>query len=329
MTDNRHAPKALVLAAFAAVYVLWGSTYLAIRFAVETVPPFLLAGVRFTIAGAILSAFALARGAARPTRANWKAAAIVGTLLFPLGNGVVVWAETRIDSSMAALLVATEPFWVVLLLWLRAGVRPRPFVIAGIVAGFAGLIMLVGRSSVPGAGAGADVVSTAALVGASISWAAGSLYARKASLARSPLLSAGMQMIAGGIALLLLGALTGEPSRLDMAAVSTRSIVAFGYLVIFGSLVGFSAYSWLVTVAAPARVATYAYVNPVIAVLLGWALAGEAITTRILIAAAVIVGAVALIVADQSRITGNVPTTGEFAVQKVDGTSDSRERRTA
>src|SRR5512142_1643043 len=169
MTEKRHAPKALVLAAFAAVYVLWGSTYLAIRFAVATMPPFLLAGVRFTIAGVILSAFALARGAARPTRENWKAAAIAGTLLFPLGNGVVVWAETRIDSSMAALLVATEPFWVVLLLWLRAGVRPRPFVIAGIVAGFAGLIMLVGRSSVPGAAA--DVVSAAALVGASISWA--------------------------------------------------------------------------------------------------------------------------------------------------------------
>ena len=318
MADSRHAPRSLVLAAFAAVYVLWGSTYLAIRFAVETVPPFLLAGVRFTIAGAILSGFAVARGAARPTRENWKAAAIVGTLLFPLGNGVVVWAETRIDSSMAALLVATEPFWVVLLLWLRAGVRPRPFVIAGIIAGFAGLIMLVGRSSAPGGGPEADVVSAAALVGASISWAAGSLYARKAPLARSPLLSAGMQMIAGGVALLLLGALTGEPSRLEMAAVSTRSVVAFGYLVIFGSLVGFSAYSWLVTVAAPARVATYAYVNPVIAVLLGWALAGEAITTRILIAAAVIVGAVALIVADQSRATGNVPATGEFAAVRRD-----------
>jgi drug/metabolite transporter (DMT)-like permease len=300
------ASRPLLLAAFAAVYVLWGSTYLAIRFAVETVPPFLLAGIRFTIAGAILGAFALAHGAARPTRENWKAAAIAGTLLFPLGNGVVVWAETRIDSSMAALLVATEPFWVVLLLWLRAGVRPRPFVIAGIVAGFGGLIMLVGRSSVPGAGAGADVISAAALVGASISWAAGSLYARKAPLARSPLLSAATQMIAGGVALLLLGAATGEPSRLDVAAISTRSILAFGYLVIFGSLIGFSAYSWLVTVAPPARVATYAYVNPVIAVLLGWLLAGEAITVRIVIAAAVIVGAVALIVADQSRGTGGL-----------------------
>jgi len=328
MTDNRHAPKALIIAAFAAVYVLWGSTYLAIRFAVETVPPFLLAGVRFTIAGAILSAFALARGAERPTRENWKAAAIVGTLLFPLGNGIVVWAETRIDSSMAALLVATEPFWVVLLLWLRAGVRPRPFVIAGIIAGFAGLIMLVGRSPVPGAGA--DVVSAAALVGASISWAAGSLYARSAPLARSPLLSAGTQMIAGGIALLFLGLLTGEPSRLDIAAVSTRSVAAFTYLVIFGSLVGFSAYSWLVTVAAPARVATYAYVNPVIAVLLGWAIAGEAITMRIAIAAAVIIGAVALIVADLAKAWGSVPTTGEhLATRTLDTSADTRERRSA
>ena len=319
------AQRPLVLAAFAAVYVLWGSTYLAIRFAVETVPPFLLAGVRFTIAGAILSAFALARGAARPTRENWKAAIITGTLLFPLGNGVVVWAETRIDSSMAALLVATEPFWVVLLLWLRAGVRPRPFVIAGIIAGFAGLFMLVGHSSMPGARA--DMVSAAALVGASISWATGSLYARNAPHARSPLLSAGMQMIAGGLALLVLGVLTGEPTRLHFAAVSTRSLVAFGYLVIFGSLVGFSAYSWLVTVAVPARVATYAYVNPVIAVVLGWALAGEAITVRIAVAAAVIVGAVALIVADQSRASRGVSTTGEFAA--VERTGAARKRRSA
>jgi drug/metabolite transporter (DMT)-like permease len=325
MSEHRHASRPLVLAAFAAVYVLWGSTYLAIRFAVETVPPFLLAGVRFTIAGVILGAFALARGAAWPTRQNWKAAVITGILLFPLGNGVVVWAETRIDSSMAALLVATEPVWVVLLLWLHAGVRPRPLVVAGIVAGFAGLVMLVGHSSMPGVGA--DVVSAAALVGASISWAAGSLYARNAPHARSPLLSAGMQMIAGGIALLALGALTGEPGRLHFAAISTRSIAAFGYLVICGSLVGFSAYSWLVTVAAPARVATYAYVNPVIAVLLGWAVAGEAITVRIAVAAAVIVGAVALIVADQSRSSGSVPATGEFAA--VEATSDTRKRRSA
>ena len=299
MTEHRHAPRALVIAAFAAVYVLWGSTYLAIKFAVQTLPPFLLAGARFTFAGAVLSAFALARGAEWPTRSNWKAAAIVGTLLFPLGNGIVVWAETRVDSGMAALLVATEPFWIVLLLWLRGGVRPRPLVIAGIVAGFAGLFILVGRNPVPGAGA--DVFAATMLVAASFSWAAGSLYARSAPLPRAPLLSAGVQMIAGGLGLLLMGIAGGELTHLNLAAVSTASWIGVVYLVIFGSFIGFSAYSWLVTVVSPARVATYAYVNPVIAVILGWAIAGEAITWRLAIAAAVIVGAVALIIADQGR----------------------------
>ena len=295
-----------MIAAFAAVYVLWGSTYLAIRYAVQTLPPFLLAGARFTFAGLVLSAFALARGAELPTRANWKAAAIVGTLLFPFGNGIVVWAETRVDSGMAALLVATEPFWVVLLLWLRAGVRPRPLVIAGIAAGFAGLFILVGRSPLPGVGA--DTFAAAMLVGASFSWAAGSLYARSAPLARAPLLSAGMQMIAGGLGLLGMGLAAGESAHLDLAAVSTQSVIGLVYLVIFGSLVGFTAYSWLVSVVPPARVATYAYVNPVIAVVLGWAIAGEAMTWRLAIAAAVIIGAVALIIADQGRTARGITT---------------------
>ena len=305
MPERRHPPRALVIAAFAAVYVLWGSTYLAIRYAVQTLPPFLLAGARFAFAGTVLSAFALARGAERPTRANWKAAAIVGTLLFPLANGIVVWAETRVDSGMAALLVATEPFWVVLLMWLTAGVRPRPLVIAGIVAGFTGLFILVGRSPVPGAGA--DAFAASVLVGASFSWAAGSVYARSAPLPRAPLLSAGMQMIAGGVGLLVMGVLGGEVGHLNLAAVSAKSIIGLAYLVIFGSFVGFSAYSWLVSVVSPARVATYAYVNPVIAVVLGWAIAGEAITWRLAIAAAVIIGAVALIIADQGRSEASAP----------------------
>ena len=174
------------------------------------------------------------------------------------------------------------------------------------------------------------ICPSSALLCASISWAAGSLYARSAPLARSPLLSAGTQMIAGGIALLLLGLLTGEPSHLHLAAVSARSVAALTYLVIFGSLMGFSAYSWLVTVAAPARVATYAYVNPVIAVLLGWAIAGEAITMRIAVAAAVIIGAVALIVADQAKTWGSLPTTGEhLATRTLDTSAATRERRSA
>lgn len=303
--DDAKAPAMLVIAAFAAVYIIWGSTYLAIRFAVATLPPFLLAGVRFTVAGTILSAFALARGAERPTKANWKAAAIVGLLLFPAGNGVVVWSETRIDSGLAALLVATEPLWIVLLVWARGGhrARPRALAIAGIVAGFLGLIVLVGPSSLAGAG-GVDLTAAVALVGASCSWALGSVYAMRAPLPRAPLLAAGLEMVAGGAALVLIALLTGEVSHLAPSAISARSLIALGYLIVFGSLIGFTAYSWLVGTVSPARLSTYAYVNPVIAVFLGWAIAGEAITWRIAIAAGIIVGAVVLITIDQSRAAG-------------------------
>lgn len=297
----------LVIAAFAAVYLVWGSTYLAIRFAVETLPPFLLAGVRFTIAGTVLSAIALARGAERPTRANWKAAAIVGVLLFPLGNGVVVWSETRIDSGLAALLVATEPLWIVLLVWLVQGraARPRALAVAGIVAGFAGLIVLVGPRSLAGGGS-VDLAAAAALVVASCSWAIGSVYAMRAALPRAPLLAAGIEMVAGGLALLLIAVATGEVRHFDSAAVSARSALALLYLIVFGSLIAFTAYSWLVATVSPARLSTYAYVNPVIAVFLGWAVAGEPITWRTAIAAAIIVGAVVLITIDQSRAPADV-----------------------
>lgn len=292
----------LVIAAFAAVYLIWGSTYLAIRFAVETLPPFLLAGVRFTVAGSVLSAIALARGAEQPSKTNWKAAAIVGLLLFPAGNGVVVWSETRIDSGLAALLVATEPLWIVLLVWARGGrsARPRALAIAGIVAGFIGLIVLVGPRSLSGAG-NVDLAAALALVGASCSWAIGSVYAMRAPLPKAPLLAAGLEMVAGGAALLLIAVLSGEVRHVDPALVSGRSVAALIYLIIFGSLIGFTSYSWLVGTVSAARLSTYAYVNPVIAVILGWAVAGEAITWRIAIAAGIIVGAVVLITVDQSR----------------------------
>jgi drug/metabolite transporter (DMT)-like permease len=295
----RRPSQALVIGAFAIVYVVWGSTYLAIRYAIETLPPFLLGGVRFFLAGLLLSAWALVTGAERPTKTNWKAASIVGILFFPCANGIVVWAETRIGSGMAALLVAIEPFWVVLVLALLARKWPRPAVLGGVVLGFAGLIILIGPNAVAG-NRSIDLVAAGALIAASCSWALGSVYARSAPLPRAPLLAAGLEMLVGGFVLIIVGLLGGELRGFELAAVSIRSIAGFVYLLLFGSIVAFTAYSWLVGVVAPARVATYAYVNPVIAVFLGWLVAGEAITGRVAVAAAVIVGAVALVVIGQS-----------------------------
>lgn len=286
--------RAKVAAAFAAVYLLWGSTYLAIRFAIETTPPLLMAGVRFLVAGAVLYALVRARGAVKPTRSNWVAALIVGGLLLTLGNGSVVWAEQFVPSGIAALLVATVPLWMVLFDWLRpGGRRPGAMVIAGIALGLAGLVLLVQPGSL--GGQAVNPIGAATLVAASIAWASGSIYSTRAKLPSSPLLATAMEMLAGGALLLIAGALTGEAIGFDPSAVSQHSGLAIVYLVIFGSLVGFSAYVWLLRVASPSSVSTYAYVNPVVAVILGWALAGEPLTARTLLAAGVIIGAVVLI----------------------------------
>ena len=292
--------RARVTLAFAIVYVVWGSTYLAIRYAVQTLPPFLLTGTRFVVAGTLLSVWALARGAERPTWTNWKAVTIIGLLLFPCANAVVVWAETRVVSGLAALLVAIEPLWVVILLMLSARQRPPWSVVSGILLGLAGLVILVGPSLRPGH-EGVDLTAALALVGASCSWAIGSVYGRTAPLPRAPLLAAGLEMLVGGLGAFVVGFVAGEPHRLDLAAVSLRSIAALAYLTVLGSIVAFTAYNFLVTAEAPARVSTYAYVNPVIAVLLGALVAGEPLTPRIGVATVVIVTAVVLVIAGQGR----------------------------
>ena len=289
-----------VVLAFAIVYLVWGSTYLFIRYADQTIPPFLLSATRFIVAGTLLSTWAVLRGAQWPTRENWKAIVIIGVLFFPCANAVVVWAETRIGSGIAALLVAVEPLWVAVLLTLFTRRRPPAAVLAGIVLGFCGLVILVGPKLTTG-GAGVDVTVALALMGASCSWALGSVYGRTAPLPREPLLAAGLEMLVGGIGALLVGIVAGEPHRLVLAAVSERSIIALAYLTVLGSIVAFTAYNWLVTVEAPSRVATYAYVNPVIAVLLGAAVAGEPLTPRIGVAALVIVTAVVLVIVAQGR----------------------------
>jgi drug/metabolite transporter (DMT)-like permease len=286
------------LSAFFAVYVFWGSTYLAIKYAIETLPPFLMAGARFAVAGGILFLAArLSKDYDRPTAAHWKTSFIVGTLLLLGGNGGVVIAQHYIPSSFAALLVATEPFFIVILgwLWLRGG-RPNWKVALGLLVGFAGVWLLISGRDSAGAGADGDQwIGILAVVGGALSWAIGSLYGLRAMTPRSSLQTAGMQMIAGSAALLVVGIARGEWSTFNPAAISGSSLAGLSYLVVFGSLIGFTAYSWLLKNARPSTVATYAYVNPVIAVILGWLIAGELMTGQMLLGAGVIVGSVVLI----------------------------------
>jgi drug/metabolite transporter (DMT)-like permease len=259
-----------------------------------------MAGVRFLLAGTILYLWARGRGAARPSTTNWRAAAVVGGLLLLGGNGGVVWAEQVVPSGLTALLVATEPFWIAVLLWIGTRQRPEPGVAVGLLLGFGGVLFLVGPENLAGGGR-VDPLGTLVIVTAALSWALGSLYSVRAPLPASQPLSTGMSMLAGGALLTLAGLVSGEAGRLDLAAISLRSGIAVVYLIAFGSLIGFSAYLWLMKATTPARASTYAYVNPVVAVLLGWALAGEPLTPRTLIAAAVIVGAVAIIVSRQGK----------------------------
>jgi drug/metabolite transporter (DMT)-like permease len=286
-----------VAVALGLVWLIWGSTYLAIRYAVATMPPLSMAGVRFLIAGGMLYLWARWRGAPAPSPREWRSAAIVGLLLLLGGNGLVVWAEQRVDSGLAALLVSTTPIFMVLLPWWsgRAS-RPRPAVTVGIVLGLAGVAFLVRPSGI----GGVDVAGALMLTLASLAWALGSLYSRAAELPRSPLLATGIQMLAGGAQMLLAGAALGEPARFHWSQVSRASLAGFVYLVV-AAIVAFTAYLWLLRAAPASLVSTYSYVNPLVAVFLGWAVAGESITGRTLVAALVIVASVAMITLARTR----------------------------
>jgi drug/metabolite transporter (DMT)-like permease len=297
-----HPPSRLALAAaFLAVYVIWGSTYLAIRFGVETMPPFLMASVRFLVPGALLVAWRRAQRVPAASRAQWRSAAIVGTLLLLGGNGLVTWAEQWVPSGLAALLVGSVPLWMGLMTWaIEPAARPRARGIAGLLLGFVGVGILVDPRGELG-GNGQIFVGALGIVAASAFWAAGSLTARRVDLPKDLLYATGMQMLTGGASLFLAGTLAGEWTRVDPGAVSAKSLLSLLYLLVFGSLVAFSAYAWLLRATTPAKVSTYAYVNPVVAVLLGWALAGEPLTARTLVSAAIIVASVAMITTDGLR----------------------------
>lgn len=297
MSDHVHPPvsRARLALGFAAVYILWGSTYLGIRFAVASIPPLLMAGARFVIAGSVLYAILRRSGAARPERVHWRSALLLGGLFLLGGNGLVSVAEQTVPSGVTALIVAAVPLWMV---WLNALDRktwPHFTVVAGVILGVGGIALLV----LPGFSAAnaehIDPWGVELLIVATFSWAVGSLYAHRAPLPASTLLGTAMEMIGGGLLLIGVGLLSGEGAALHVAAITAKSLIAFAYLTAFGSLLGFTAYVWLLKVTTPARASTYAFVNPVIAVLLGAALAGEALTLRVAAATGVIVAAVSLI----------------------------------
>jgi drug/metabolite transporter (DMT)-like permease len=300
VTEKR-ASRAQIIAAFASIYIIWGSTYLAIRYAIETIPPFIMGGVRFLISGALLYIWARYRGAPKPTKLHWRNAIIAGGFLLLGGNGAVVWAEQFVPSGLTALLVSILPFWLVIIEWVRMpSKRPSAAVLGGLVLGFIGIIVLVGLGDVGGQGIVRPLGALVLIIG-SLSWAIGSFWSRDASLPDSGLLTTGMEMLGGGAMLLIVGVLSGELSHFDVHHVSHASTVGLLYLITFGSLLGFTSYIWLLDKVSPARLGTYAYVNPIVAVLLGWAIAGETLSARTAVAAAIVICAVALITTARSK----------------------------
>jgi len=297
------ASRARIWAALLVVYVIWGSTYLGILIAVRTMPPFLMGATRFLIAGGLLYAWSIRRGdrvGDRPGRKQWAAAAVVGGLLLVSANGMLSWAEQRVDSGVSSLVIATVPLWMALIDRVAYGQRLGASAMAGLAIGFGGAALLAGPSG------HIEAVGALVLLGSAISWAAGSLYSRRAPLPRRPLVGASMEMLAGGVMLAILGFSVGEGSQLS--GISLASVLALLYLIGFGSLVGFSAYIWLLRAAPTSLVSTYAYVNPVVAVFLGWAIENEGIGVRTVIAGAMILVAVALIVRGKpSRVRSSAP----------------------
>jgi drug/metabolite transporter (DMT)-like permease len=292
--SRRPSPTTLV-AAFAAIYLIWGSTYLGIRYAIETIPPLLVMGIRHLTAGTLLYAGARWCGTPAPRLREWIYPAIIGPMLFLGGHGSLAWAEQRVPSGIAALLVATLPMWIAVLarLWGTERRLSRPS-LAGLVLGFLGVLVLFGPDALRHNG-DLNLIGAAAVLFGTFIWATGTIYMRNVKMPDSPLLSSSMQMLTGGASLILTATLVGESRNFHFAAVSATSWLALGYLILFGSIIAFTAYTWLHMVAPPSRVATYAYVNPVVAVLLGWAIASEPINLYTWIAMIGILAGVALV----------------------------------
>lgn len=307
MFNLRFSSKVII--AFAAIYLIWGSTYLAIRFTIETIPPLLSGGLRFFLAGFIL--FSYSRFKKRdpaPELLHWRSAIIVGSFLLLGGNGCVVLAQRFIPSGLASIFIAMTPLWMVLVQWLWHKKKPAAGVLIGIAVGFFGIWLLMSPDLLRFDLRHIHLGGAFGLLFASLSWAIGSVYSRQARLPAAPLLATGMQMMAGGGMLILAGCLRGEINGLHPELFSLKSIAAFFYLLFVGSLVGFTAYIWLLKNVGIAKTSTYAFVNPVVAVFLGWSLGGEKLTWQTAIAAACVVGAVIIITLHQKEKVENSPT---------------------
>jgi drug/metabolite transporter (DMT)-like permease len=293
--------KFQIILAFAAIYLIWGSTYLTILFAIQSIPPFLMAGARFFMAGLLMLAIARTQGPLKSNWSDWKTSLIIGACLLLGGNGGVTISEKFIETGLASLIVATVPIYITLLGWLF-GMTPRPsgIVWLGLAGGFVGVGILLGPElRFSGGGNSHPLIGMSILLVGSFLWSAGSLYSRTAKHFAAPFFAAAQQMICGGLLLMLVGTLFGEAKDFHLARISTLSLGAFAYLVLIGAIVGYTAYFWLLRNCDPAKVATYAYVNPIVAVLLGAIFAHETVTLRTLVAATLIIGSVALIITVQ------------------------------
>jgi drug/metabolite transporter (DMT)-like permease len=296
--EQRH--RVTVVLCFLAIYLIWGSTYLAIRYAVESIPPLYTAGFRHLLAGSILLIWCLTKRL-RPTWAQIRASIIIGVFFFLIGHGSLHWAEQKVPSGLASLLIASEPIWVFLLS--AAAARQwhwNASLLTGSLLGLGGVGLLVGRSaltSVPGM-----FVSSLAVVISALSWSIGVVYSRRSHLSGNPLLLSALSLLAGSVQLLLVGTIAGEYRGFSLASVSTRSWLSLGYLILFGSVVAFTAYNWLMEHYSPTLVATHTFINPIVAVLLGWFLAGEAVTFNVLLSAAMVVSAVVLVDRGMTRL---------------------------
>ncbi len=299
--------KIQIVSAFAALYLIWGSTYLGILFAIQSIPPFLMAGARFLLAGLVMFAIARTQGPLRSTWAEWRTSLIVGACLLLGGNGGVTLSEKFIESGLASLIVATVPIYITLLGWLSGMTpRPAPIVWVGLAGGFLGVAILLGPA-LRFSGSGRPAIGMSILLLSSFIWSAGSLYSRTVKHAASPFLGAAQQMFCGGLLLMLVGLFAGESKKFHPGNITTLSLGAFAYLVLIGAIVGYTAYFWLLRHCDPAKVATYAYVNPIVAVLLGALFAHEAVTLRTLLAATLIIGSVALIITIQQLKAKTLP----------------------
>ena len=309
------SPTGAVVLSFGLVYVLWGATFFAMRIGVESFPPLILAGMRHLSVGLVLYPLLRRRTGIRPTAEHWRTAAVTGALLLMIGNGGVCWAEQTVPSGIAALLVATVALWMVIVDWVRPkGHRPSARVLFGIVLGFAGMAILVGPAKL-GLSGRVDPVGAGVLIAASLAWACGSLYSKHGTLPSSPMLGVAMQGLCGGAALWIAALFGGEIGRFHPASAPLRAWMAVGYLFVFGSCIGFTAYLYILKNSTAARVGTYAFVNPIVALIIGWLLGGEALTPRTLLAAAVILTAVVLVITvphrDPRAAADTLPAPGE------------------